>query len=124
MRSYILHTLLMAVAILLVVNNSQGQESPVDTSTIRTLRIDPTTASGGNMSQVFDEINFIPLETTKESIFGDIGQLEVTENLFIVFDHDTKCILIFDRKGKYKTKIDMGKVIGGRLSPEDIDVYG
>ncbi|MEC3878157.1 6-bladed beta-propeller [Parapedobacter sp. 10938] len=124
MRSYILHTLLVVVAILLVVNNSQGQESPVDTSTIRTLRIDPTTASGGNMSQVFDEINFIPLETTKESVFGDIGQLEVTESLFIVFDHDTKCILLFDRKGKYKTKIDVGKVIGGRLSPEDIDVYG
>ncbi|MEO9021742.1 MAG: 6-bladed beta-propeller [Ginsengibacter sp.] len=48
-----------------------------------TIRIDPANARGGTTSQIFDEVNYIPLETTKESLFGQIDQLAVTEKYFV-----------------------------------------
>lgn len=105
-------------------NSLSAQESKVDTSDIRKIRIDPKTANGGSMSQVFEDIQFFPLETTKESLFGDIAQLEVTDKEFIIFDNDTKCILIFNKQGKYKNKINLVKTIGGTVSAQDVDVSG
>ncbi|GHE34207.1 6-bladed beta-propeller [Sphingobacterium griseoflavum] len=102
-----------------------GQESVVENSNIRQLRIDPDIANGGSMDQVFSEINYIPLETTKESLFGDITQLEVTIDNYIIFDQDTQCILIFDKSGKYKSKIALGKYAqGGNLNESNFNVYG
>lgn len=115
--------LLIACGLLFKIQISYAQESTVDTSKVRVLRIDPATANGGSMSQVFEEIDFIPLQSTKESMFGDIKQLETTENFYIIFDDDTKCILIFDKNGIFKNKINMGKIIGGKIDPQDIDVH-
>ncbi|MEN5086779.1 6-bladed beta-propeller [Sphingobacterium faecium] len=106
------------------VNIINAQESKVDTSNIKILRIDPKVANGGSVSQVFEDIQFIPLQTIKESLFGDITQLEVTEKEYVIFDNDTKTILIFDKQGKYKCKINLMKEIGGKLSVEDVDIYG
>lgn len=78
---------------------------PVDSSHVMTLRIDPSNATGGNVSDVFTEVNYIPLETTDESLFGSIGKLEVTDDYFIILDHNTHCILIFNKNGKFHTKI-------------------
>ncbi|MEO8399854.1 MAG: hypothetical protein ABI550_08590, partial [Ignavibacteriaceae bacterium] len=36
------------------------------------LRIDPAQAYGGSLASVFSSIEYIPLETTKESLFGDV----------------------------------------------------
>lgn len=95
-----------------------AQASKVDSSKMRTLRIDPFTARGASASQVFSEINFIPLETTKESLFGSIGQLKVTADYYIIWDYDTKAILIFNKQGKYKTKINGSKI---EKDPDDKD---
>ena len=84
---------------------STAQESKISDSNSQTIKFDPSLAKGGSMTQVFTEINYIPLETTKESLLGDISQLEVTDINFIIYDNDTQCILIFDKSGKYKTKI-------------------
>ena len=70
----------------------------------QTLRIDPAFASGVPVSQVF-EVNYIPLETTKESLFGTINKLEINDQYFIIFDRSTNAILLFDKKGKFHTKI-------------------
>jgi hypothetical protein len=70
-----------------------------------TLRIDPSSARGGTVSQLFDEVNFIPLETIKESLFGRIDQLEVTDKYFVILDDNTNSILIFDKTGKFHAKI-------------------
>lgn len=75
-----------------------------------TLRIDPLNARGATASQIFDEVNYIPLETTKESLFGRIDQLEVTDKYFIILDDDTNSILIFDKKGKFHAKIKGGDI--------------
>ncbi|MEO7315903.1 MAG: 6-bladed beta-propeller [Ginsengibacter sp.] len=70
-----------------------------------TIRIDPGDAQGGTASQIFAEVNYIPLETTKESLFGKIDQLAVTEDYFIILDKATNSILIFKKDGKFHAKI-------------------
>lgn len=88
---------------------------PVDSSKIQTLRIDPSNAMGGNASDFFTQINYIPLETTEESLFGSIYKLEVTEDYFIIYDYNTHAILIFNKNGKFHAKITSNQTtpIGG-----------
>jgi hypothetical protein len=73
---------------------------------VTSLRIDPDNSRGGKTSDFFESVNFIPLETTKESTFGRIYYLEVTEKYFIIFDTETNATLIFYRSGKFHAKIN------------------
>lgn len=70
------------------------------------IRINPAQAFGGPASEYFNEIEYIPLETTKESMFGYISSLIVTDSSFVVHDTDTHSALFFDLKGKFITKIE------------------
>ncbi len=69
------------------------------------LRIDPDNARGGTTGEIIDSIKFIPLETKKESVFGVIDQMEVTDSLFIILDFQSKAILFFYRDGRFKNRI-------------------
>lgn len=69
------------------------------------LRIDPTYASGGPVSQFFDSVTYIPLETTKESLFGTVQKMIVSDRYFIIQDNSTAAVLIFEKNGKFHTKI-------------------
>lgn len=71
------------------------------------LRIDPGFASGTPVSQVFEEIKYIPLETTKESLFGTINQLEISKDHFIILDNATNKILLFNKNGSFHAKISV-----------------
>jgi hypothetical protein len=77
----------------------------VDSSQTMTLRIDPSNATGGNVSDIFTDVNYIPLETTDESLFGSITKLEITDDYYIILDNNTHCILIFTKAGKFHAKI-------------------
>jgi len=101
-----------------------SQASKVDSSMLQTLRIDPSSARGAAASQVFDEIKFIPLETTKESLFGTISQLRVTDDRYVIWDNDTKSVLIFDRSGKYKAKVNGSKIEKDPESKQNQSFYG
>ena len=107
------------ITLMLISPEIKSQEQSVYNTNARTLRVDPNLANGGAMSQVFAEINFIPLETTKESLFGDITQLEVTDNHYIIFDRDTKSIVIFNRKGQFMARIRSMKINGDVKSGAD-----
>ena len=87
-----------------------AQDSKIDSSKMVTLRIDPSSARGSTVSQFFDEVNFIPLETTKESLFGSISQLKMTNDNYFVFDWETKAVLIFTKSGKYVAKVSASKI--------------
>ncbi|MES2426895.1 MAG: 6-bladed beta-propeller [Bacteroidota bacterium] len=76
-----------------------------DTSHFVTLHVDPSNAMGGNVSDVFSEVNYIPLETTPESTFGSIKQLAVTDKYYIIRDDNTNSVLFFTKDGKYHAKI-------------------
>lgn len=71
---------------------------------VEKLRIDPSQAFGGRVSDYFEQVNYIPLETTKQSLFGDISQLIITDSSFVIFDWDTRSALFFTRDGRYITK--------------------
>lgn len=81
---------------------------PIDTSNVKTLRVDPDNAFGASASEAFESATYIPLETTKESTFGKIDKLEVTDEYFIILDENTNSILFFTRQGKFHHKIHGG----------------
>jgi len=103
MRSIILGYLLFCSV-------ASAQTGKIDSSEMVTLRIDPQTARGAAVSQVFSEVEFIPLETTKESLFGNIHQLKIVDDNYVIFDYDTKAILIFSKDGKFKSKINASNI--------------
>lgn len=69
------------------------------------LRIDPAQAYGGIVSDYFEEVNYIPLQTTKESLFGAISTLVITDSSFVISDNDTHAVLFFKKDGSYITKV-------------------
>lgn len=71
------------------------------------IRIDPAHAFGGTVTEYFEEVNYIPLETTKESVFGAISSLAITDSSFVISDNDTHSVLFFKKDGKYISKIKL-----------------
>lgn len=69
------------------------------------LRIDPAHAYGGNVSEYFETVEYIPLETTKESLFGDVYEIVVTDSSYVISDIDTRSIYFFSHSGKFITKV-------------------
>lgn len=67
----------------------------------QTLYLNPESAISTNASQLFSTVNYIPLETTRESLFGRINKLIVTDKLFIVLEDRGEAILFFDKTGKF-----------------------
>ncbi|MEJ5995946.1 6-bladed beta-propeller [Pedobacter sp. Du54] len=100
------YTLLILSTLFFVAN---AQEDYIDVSKTQTLRLDPRSTRGLTVSQLFDEVKFVPLETTPESLFGRISRLEVANNCYIISDQDTYCILLFNLDGSFKTKIKLEK---------------
>lgn len=86
--------------------------SNLHAQSLTSLRIDPDNARGGKSADLYEKVNFIPLETTKESTFGQVYSLTITEKYFIICDHDTYAVLIFNRNGKFHSKIDSKKTNG------------
>jgi hypothetical protein len=70
------------------------------------IMLDPSSGVGGTASQIYDEVDYIPLETTKESLFGEISQLQITDKYFIILDKETDAILFFNRDGSFHHKIN------------------
>jgi len=79
--------------------------SPSYSQNATELRIAPAYASNASVSELFEQINYIPLETTKQSLFGTINQLAIADNYFIILDNATNAILIFEKNGKFHAKI-------------------
>ena len=73
-------------------------------------------------SEIFESIQYIPLEYSVASTLGDIDKVEVTNNRnYIVFDHNLKTIQHFDSNGRflnYYGSIGHGK--GEYIEPCDI----
>lgn len=75
------------------------------TQNVPTLRIDPAKAYGGTVSDYFEQVDYIPLETTKESLFGYIFDLVVTDSSYVIKDLDTRSVLFFSTDGRFITKV-------------------
>lgn len=116
---------LCALAFICLVHlSASSQEAKIDSSQTITLRIDPQNARGAAVSQIFDDVKFIPLETTKESLFGNIAQLKVSGDKFLIYDYDTRSVLVFDKSGKYITKIDAAKLQTDKADKQKAESHG
>jgi len=71
---------------------------------VEKIRIVPEQSHGGGVSEYFDMVDYIPLETTKESLFGSIQDLVVTDSSFVIFDADTESLLFFGLDGRFIRK--------------------
>jgi hypothetical protein len=87
--------------VVFVCNIATAQEVPK-------IRIDPSKSFGGTISEYFDSIEYIPLETTKESLFGYVVQMVVTDSSIIISDFDTKAVFFFTKQGKFMQKVKTG----------------
>jgi hypothetical protein len=76
---------------------------------IKKIRVDPEAAVGGNAARFIDSITYVPLETTKESRFHYIYQLDVADDHFIVLEKENNAVLIFTKTGKFRAKIKVEK---------------
>ncbi|WP_285055066.1 6-bladed beta-propeller [Pedobacter ginsengisoli] len=127
MRSHFIPKLFLATLFLSIfaIEANAQKVIPTDTSKTIELRVDPANAMGGNASEIFESVSYIPLETTKESTFGRIEQLEVTEDRFIILDENTNCILLFKKDGKFVAKIKGGdkKFPGSPMFDFSVRIY-
>ncbi|MFT3902995.1 MAG: 6-bladed beta-propeller [Niabella sp.] len=69
------------------------------------IRINPEQAYGGTVSDYFDSVEYIPLETTKESTLGFVYDYIITDSSIVINDPDTHSVYFFSPEGKYITKI-------------------
>lgn len=56
--------------IILMISTSIAQVVKIDSSAVQRIRIDPATAKGVPAGQLFEKVEFIPLETNEKSLFG------------------------------------------------------
>jgi len=94
------------------------------TQDVSKIRIDPSHAYGGKASDFFEAIEYIPLETNSESLFGDVYQMVATDSTIVISDYDTRSVLFFTTGGKYITKVkireDESPVIAADLQKREI----
>lgn len=69
------------------------------------LRIDLDRAYGGPFSDFLENIEYIPLENTKNSECGQISNLILTDSSYVITDRDTKSILFFSTSGRFLKRI-------------------
>lgn len=67
--------------------------------------IDPDNLFGGNVSDIFSGLSYVPLENSKAFLLDDIAAIRVGDNFIYIYDRIKDQILIFDLKGNFKNKI-------------------
>ncbi|MGF7082987.1 6-bladed beta-propeller [Mucilaginibacter sp. UYCu711] len=65
-----------------------------------------------DINDLFDSIRYIPLQTTRESLFSQINQMEVTKNYIVIRDDATKSILVFEKNGTFKFRLKSKQIDG------------
>jgi hypothetical protein len=60
---------------------------------------------GIDVTSLADSVRYIKLETTDESLIGNIKQVIFYDGLFFIKDNKSASIFVFDQTGKYKSKI-------------------
>jgi len=87
----------------------------IDTTSCIELRISPRMALSVDThpEDIFNAVEYLPLESNKKSLFNSIDQLEITEDYYVILDKQTSVvnnksmssILLFKKDGKFHTRI-------------------
>ena len=75
-------------------------------------------------SSLFESVEYIPLESTTQSLIGEIHKILAMNNTFYILDRQfAKAIKVFDSKGKFQFEINkLGKGPGEYLYIYDFDI--
>ncbi|TKG94472.1 6-bladed beta-propeller [Puteibacter caeruleilacunae] len=108
----------LCILILLGCNNKKDQQ-------IKSIKIDCQKHESFVYSDLFENPEFIPLETTKESIIGGINRIQVSKDYIIILDRDiSSSLFVFSRQGKFIRKISsQGKGPGEYISITDFQYH-
>lgn len=116
-------TILLSMILVVCTTRLFSQNHQIDSSKIETIRINPGRAIGSKISDIFSAVQFIPLETIKNGLFGAINNLKIVDNHYIFFDYDTKAVFIFSSSGKFRARIDASKVPGNENVKANLLTY-
>ncbi len=99
-------TLLIYSAFLINFSCKSGNKKVNDLGHIIT--IDRINEDGKEISpkEVFKNLEFIPLETTSQSLFARITKMQIVDQYFVIFDKTLNCVVVFLKNGKFVSKID------------------
>ena len=88
-----------------VYNNQQIED--VDSSEVKIISIPSLSGTEvGLFSDVYSSVNYIPLESTPNSLVGEISRLFITKSgYFLVYDKNNSSIMVFDSEGKFRNLI-------------------
>lgn len=107
-----LYSLTVASMLIFIIGVSQNAVGQNPASTIKKIFIDPSNASGGSVSQLFDSVRYVPLENRNDLVVGQISNLRVSRHYFVFTDYNTKSIYVFDKLGKFKSRISSVPMTG------------
>lgn len=77
-----------------------------NTADYQVFKVDPTSESKESFDRFYHLKEVIPLETTDSSVMGDIMKVISAKDRIFVAPWNGKSIFMFDRKGKYLSRID------------------
>ena len=97
------YSLLFWTGLILISNSCKNRSTPTEVPAQATININD--AQTMNYQPLLDSINYIPLETTDQSLIGNIGKIYITPSNILIFDSKQTAILLFDKEGKFIRKI-------------------
>ncbi len=102
---YLLIGAYCVICILTACNHSNINTVKVDENGVIKLRIDPMSFHDDQFSDLIEDVFFIQLETSTESLLGEIGKIEIKGDKIFIQDKSLHEIKIFNIDGKYLGKI-------------------
>ena len=123
MRKDILYSIFLCICLLLSCNNRTHNTGHPDISDIDRIVIRPTTDDEVILySQLFSCVEYIPLETTDESLLAGISKLEILDDgRILVFDGDIGAVYVFEKGGRFLWKIgNRGNASNEYVSVKDV----
>lgn len=88
--------------------NSVIREVIIDESLFKTIQIDPSEnqSKTTKISEIADNISFIPLFTSNEVLIGEITKMIIWNDRYYIWDRMTETIFCFDSEGQFVNKLN------------------
>ncbi len=91
---------------ILFLNSCYNNEKEIINSKVETISVNPKEEGAIIASEIIEDISFVPLETNRISILGDIDKIIYHNYHFYILDRfKQKAIFVFDKNGKFLNKI-------------------
>jgi len=112
------------IGLLLLISTFNGCIEKSNKSTSKEINISVNELTLDSNRDIFQEINFIKLETNEDNPIGNVTWIKFINNNVLIFDDITQSLFLFTKEFKYVCRIrNIGKGPGQYRSISDVDVY-